>query len=95
MGKVAIKSDFEVIESVKKTLEENPGITRRKLEAKVGVGYQRLKRLETEGMVSGIPAPLTHSQSATRAARSSPWGKNFYLAGTPRNGTRVKRKPVC
>ena len=66
-------------------IEEHPATSRVELARAIGISRERLDRLARIGLIPKYPRPLTTAQAARIGrANGNPWGKSFYLRGTPR-----------
>lgn len=66
-------------------VEANPATSRVELARGVGISRERLARLARIGLIPKYPRPLTTGQAARIGRKNgNPWGKHFYLKGTPR-----------
>jgi hypothetical protein len=89
------KTDAQIAQDVAYHLSLCPHLTMRKLVALVGSSSQRLRELHKAGVLPKIPRTLTPGQSATMAARATPWGNNFFLPNTPRGQKRIRKPHIA
>jgi hypothetical protein len=89
------RTDQQIAQHVAYHLSLCPHLTMRKLTALVNSSSQRLRELHRSGVIPKLPRALTPGQSASMAARKTPWAENFFLRGTPRGQKRVRRPHVA
>lgn len=87
MAYVKYKEEEDVLHASRANayVEANPATSRVELARAVGISRERLDRLARIGLITKYPRPLTTSQAASIGRKNgNPWGKSFYLRGTPR-----------
>ena len=66
-------------------IDANPHTSRVEIARHLNISRERLARLARIGLIPKYPRPLTTGQAARIGrANGNPWGKHFYLKGTPR-----------
>lgn len=87
MGYVIYKEADDMVHASRANdfIEQNPDTTRVALARIIGISRERLDRLARIGLIPKYPRPRTKGQAARIGrANGNPWGKSFYLRGTPR-----------
>lgn len=81
-------NDVQKIELAKQIMAymvEHKYTTRNRLTKEFNVSRQKLDKLEEDGYIERLPLRLNASQAGSMARKTSGWGDNFYLRGSPRN----------